>query len=149
MQPQSHICPDCSPRPVWKFRLLYLSSDLEVLITLRAILTSLQVEIIACFDRESAILFLKSEIPYDLLLIDLEWRGADAFKLARLVRSLRHRKQMTTLLMSATTLTDQMDQLARKAGIHESVAKTHDLTETVGTIMRSLEIMGKELEINA
>jgi PleD family two-component response regulator len=120
---------------------------LEVLVTLRAILTNLQVEIIACFDRESAILFLKSEIPYDLLLIDLEWRGADAFKLARLVRSLRHRKQMTTLLMSGTTLTDQMDQLARKAGIQECVGKTHDLTETVGTIMRSLGIMGRELEI--
>ena len=139
MQTSTHICSDCRPRAESKFRLLFVSSDLEALVSLRAVLTRPQVHIIACSDRGSAILFLKSEIPYHLLLIDLEWRGTEGLKLARLARSLRHRKQMGTVLISATALTGQMDELARKAGIHEYVRKTQDMAEAVEAITRLLE----------
>lgn len=139
MQPPAHICSDCCPRPESKFRILYVSSDLEALVSLRGLLTRPQVHIIACSDRGSAILFLKSEIPYHLLLVDLEWRGREGLKLARLARSLRHRKRMGTVLISATALTVQMDELARKAGIYEYVGKTQDMSEAVEAITRLLE----------
>lgn len=114
MPPPIHIHSECCPNPESKFRLLYLGSDLKALVNLRAVLTRHQVHIIACSDLGSAILFLKSEIPYHLLLIDLEWQGAECFKLAQLARSLGHRKRMPTVL----------DELARRVGIHECVAKT-------------------------
>lgn len=112
---------------------------MKALVSLRALLARPQVHIIACSDGGSAILFLKSEIPYHLLLIDLEWRGAEGLKLARLARSLRHRKQMGTVLISATALTGHMDELARKVGIYEYVGKTQDMAEAVEAITRLLE----------
>jgi DNA-binding response OmpR family regulator len=139
MHPPTHICSDCCPRPESKFRLLYVSSDLETLASLRAVLTSAQVHIIACSDRGSAILFLKSGIPYHLMLIDLEWRGTEGLKLARLARSLRHRRRMPTLLLSATALNAPTSQLARKAGINKCVEKTQDMTEAVEAITRLVE----------
>lgn len=147
MQSPTHICPDCAPRPESKFRLLYVSFDLEALVSLRAALMRFQIQIIACSDRGSAILFLKSEIPYHLLLIDLQWQGAECFELAQLPRSLGHRKRMPTVLISATALTGGMDELARKAGSHECVGKTKDMAKAAEAITRSLEIKEIALEL--
>jgi len=70
---------------------LYLGTDLELIAAVRQELTESDYRLVACSDRESAILFLKSEIPYHLLLIDLDWRGREVLKFARLANSLRHR----------------------------------------------------------
>lgn len=145
MQTSTHTCSDCRPRSDSKFRLLFVSSDLEALASLRAVLPQPQVHIIACSDRCSAVLFLKSEIPYHLLLIDLEWRGREGLKLARLARSLRHRKRMATVLLSGTALTDGMDELAREAGIHSCVRKTQGMAEASEAITLSLGTKAMEL----
>ncbi|MEP6742018.1 MAG: hypothetical protein ABJB61_05920 [bacterium] len=50
------------------FRLLYLGSDLELIAALQKVLTKPDYRLVACSDRESVILFLKSEIPYHLLI---------------------------------------------------------------------------------
>jgi CheY-like chemotaxis protein len=109
------------------FRLLYLGTDLELMAAMRQVLTELDCLLVACSDRESAILFLRSEIPYDLLLIDLEWRGKEGLKLARLAHSLRHRKRMPIILVTTRKLSSDMKTLARKAGVNECVTKTPDL----------------------
>jgi DNA-binding response OmpR family regulator len=124
-----------------KFRLLYLGTDLELMAAVRQALTEPDYRLVACSDRESAILFLKSEIPYHLLLIDLEWRGKEGLKLARLARSLRHRKRMPIILVTAKKMSGDMKTLARKAGVNECVTKTRDMeavSEAIKRVMNNL-----------
>jgi DNA-binding response OmpR family regulator len=80
--------------------------------------------------------FSKSEIPYHLLLLDLEWRGKEGLKLARLARSLRHRKRMPIVLVAATELSSRLKALARKAGVNEWVTKTPDMGSVIEAIRR-------------
>jgi ActR/RegA family two-component response regulator len=76
------------PRPTEsKFRILYLGSDLEMVKALRRVLTKPDYRLVTCADRDTALLFLKSAIPYALLLVDLEWRDGEGLKLARLAPS--------------------------------------------------------------
>jgi DNA-binding response OmpR family regulator len=81
-------------------------------------------------------LFLESEIPYDLMLIDLEWRGTEGLKLARLAHSLRHRKRMPIIAI-ATQLNNDVQTLARRAGVKELVTKTPNM-EIAGEAIRKI-----------
>src|SRR6266545_4884759 len=110
-----------------KFRLLYLGTDLELIAAVRQELTESDYRLVACSDRESAILFLKSEIPYHLLLIDLDWRGREVLKFARLANSLRHRKRMPVILVAASKLRSDLKSLVNKAGVKMFVTKTPDM----------------------
>jgi CheY-like chemotaxis protein len=110
-----------------KFRILHLGADLELVSALRKALPEAEYRLVTCSDRESAIIFLRSEIPYDLLLIDFEWPGAEVLKLARLAHSLRHRKRMPIILTSATALDDHLKKLASKAGAQIWVTKSQEM----------------------
>ena len=122
-----------------KFRLLYLGTDLELIAAVRQVLTEPDYRLVACSDRETAILFLKCEIPYQLLLIDLEWRGMEALKLARLAHSLRHRKRMPIIVV-ATELSSDLKASARKAGVSECVTKTPDVGMVSQAIRQVIEV---------
>ena len=127
-----------------KFRLLYLGSDLQMLTAVRKVLTEPDYRLVACADGESAILFLRSEIPYQLLLIDLEWRGMKGLEVARLAHSLRHRKRMPIILVAAATkLSRELKATAREAGVSECVTKTADAGVVSQTIRRLIE--GQEI----
>jgi DNA-binding response OmpR family regulator len=133
---QAHKCPRKTEA---KFRLLYLSDDLKLLAALRQRLTEPDYQFVACADRGSAILFLQSEIRYDALLIDLEWRGEEGLELARLARSLASRKRIPIVLVAATELTSEVNAAARKAGVDKCVAKTPDATALVEAIRQLVE----------
>jgi DNA-binding response OmpR family regulator len=122
-----------------KFRLLYLGTDLELMAAVRQVLTEPDYRLVTCSDRESAILFLKSEIPYHLLLIDLEWRGKEGLKLARLARSLQHRKRMPIILVTARKLSSATKTSARRAGVNESLTKTPDIGGVSKAIRHMIE----------
>ena len=122
-----------------KFRLLYLGTDLELIAAVRQVLTEPDYRLVACSDREGAVLFLRSKIPYDLLLIDLEWRGKEGLKLARLAHSLQHRKRMPIILVAATELSSDMKTLARKAGVNKCVKKTPDVDAVSEAIRQMIE----------
>ena len=125
-----------------KFRLLYIGSDLDLAAALRKGLTKPDYRLVTCSDQESAILFLKSEIPYDLLIIDLEWRGNEGLKLAGLVRSLRHRKQMPIVVVAATAFSNRLRAVARKAGVNQCVTKTPDIDALIESIRQMVEGRG-------
>ncbi len=91
----------------------------------------LEYQVVSCSDRSTAVLFLKSEISYQLLLIDLEWRSKEGLKLARLAHRLRHRNHLMTVLMAATKLTRYTQTVARKAGIQECIIKTQDMAQVI------------------
>lgn len=117
-----------------KFRLLYLGNDLEFIAALRQVFTEPVYLLVACSDKGGAELFLKSDIPYDLMLIDLDWRGKEGLELARLAQSLEHRKEMPIVMVSATNLKSAMKTMARKAGVKRCLMKKTD----AGAVIRQL-----------
>ena|SRR5882672_403882 len=133
---QASTCPHATES---KFRLLYLGTDLKFMAALRQLLTEPDYRLVACSDQGSAVLFLKSDIPYDLLLIDLEWQGTEGLKLAKLARSLRHRRRMPIILVAATKLSSDVKTLARKAGVSECVTKAPNVSVVSEAIRRLIE----------
>jgi DNA-binding response OmpR family regulator len=113
---------------------LYLGNDLELISALRKALEKGTHVLVSCSDRESAIMFLKSDIPYQLLLIDFEWRGREGLKLASLARLLKHRKGMPTVLVTRTELSRRLKVQARNAGVNECVVKTPGMGAIIETI---------------
>jgi CheY-like chemotaxis protein len=120
-----------------KFRPLYLGNDLEFIAALRQVLSEPDYTLVACSDREGAVLFLKSDIHYDSLLIDFDWRGREGLELARLAQSLKHRKEMPIMMVAATKLNSSMKTLARKAGVKKCLMKTPD-ADAVSKAIRQL-----------
>jgi DNA-binding response OmpR family regulator len=126
-----------------KFRLLYLGNDLEFIAALRQVLTEPDYRLVACSDREGAELFLKSDIHYDLMLIDFDWRGREGLELARLAQSLGHRKEMP-IMMVATKLTSSMKTLARQAGVKKCLKKTPDVAAVSQAIRQFVDTPPRE-----
>jgi DNA-binding response OmpR family regulator len=118
-----------------KFRLLYFGADLELIAAVRQVLTRPGYRLVTCSNYENAILFLGSEIPYDLLLIDFEWRRKEGLKLARRARSLRHRKRMPIVLVAATEPNSDAKIMAQKARVPEMMMKTGDIGEAIAKIV--------------
>ena len=143
----THISSRCCPCPPSEVRVLYVGCDVGLVIVLRNVLREPGYRIVTCPDRGSAILFLKSEIPYHLLLIDLEWRGTEGLKLAQLAHSLRHRKQMATLLVAATKLDRHLELVAHEAGIAECMIKTRDMSGVTKVMKRWLGTESSDLNI--
>jgi PleD family two-component response regulator len=121
-----------------KYRLLYLGTDVELIAALRQVLTEPDYVLVACSDWGSVVMFLKSEIPYDAVLLDLEWRGTEGLKLAPLAGSLRHRKRMPIIAI-ATQLNNDVQTLARKAGVKEYVTKTPNMGTAAEAIRKIIE----------
>jgi DNA-binding response OmpR family regulator len=110
-----------------KYRLLYLGNDLEFITAIRRVLPEPVYLLVSCSDWGGAELFLKSDIRYDLMLIDFDWRGKEGLELARLAHSLAHRKDMPIVMVAATRVNSAVKTLARKSGVKKCVTKTPDL----------------------
>ena len=90
------------------FRLLYVGSDQVWLAALRRVLKRPESHIVSCPDRGSAILFLKGDAKYHLLLFELDLRGTTGLELASLARSLPHREHLPILIVAGEEITDQL-----------------------------------------
>jgi DNA-binding response OmpR family regulator len=132
---QAHSPPPPKKR---KYRVLYLGSDLELIFPLRKALAEADCRLVACSDRETAVLFLNSEIPYQLLVIDWQWRGREGLELARLVQALKHRADMSVIMVSANELNRELKTAARKVGIRHCLSKRQDLAELVHAIGKAV-----------
>ena len=122
-----------------KFRFLYIGNDLKLIAAMRQALPEAEYQLVACGDRGSAELFLKSDIRYDALLIDYEWRGSEGLKLAELAQSLGHRKCMPILIVAVAQLTSELQKVARKAGVKKIVTKSPDMAEVSDAIRQLVE----------
>ena len=118
-----------------EFRLLYLGNDIKLIATLRQVLAEPVYRLVTCSDRESAVLFLKSDIPYEVLLIDLEWRGKNGLEVARLARKLRHRKRLPIVLLVGAKLNRRRQTVAAEAGVITWMLKTEDIGEAINRVM--------------
>jgi two-component system phosphate regulon response regulator PhoB len=127
---------DAGPRVTQsKVRLLYFGADLKLIAALQQVLTKPNYQLVTSSNYEDAILFLRSGIPYDLLLIDFDWPGEEGLKLARRARSIRHRKRMPIVLVAAKEPSSETKMLARKAGATEWVMKKEDIGEVLAQIV--------------
>jgi PleD family two-component response regulator len=97
---------------------------LDFIAALRKALTEADYQLVSCAHREHAMMFLKSEIPYDLLLIDFDWQGTEGLELAQFARSLRHRKRMPIILVATGRLNSELKTLATRAGVKKCLTKT-------------------------
>jgi len=87
--------------------------------------------LVTCADREGALLFLKSDIPYEVLLVDFEWRKRDGVGVVRIARKLRHRRLMPIVLVGGARLSRQTRADAEEAGVTMCVLKTQDVWEVI------------------
>ena len=120
------------------FRLLYVGSDQHWLAALRKVLRKPEYHIVSCPDRGSAILFLKGEARYHLLLFELELRGTTGLELASLARSLPHREQLPIIVVAEDEVTDQLEERARRAGASECLTKTGDISVAAAFVLLHL-----------
>jgi CheY-like chemotaxis protein len=114
----------CSHTTEPRFRLLYVGNDLHFIAALRKALMVVDYQLVSCGHSEHAIMFLKSEIPYNFLLIDLDWQGTEGLKLAQIARSLRHRKRMPIMVVAGSELNSETKTLADGAGVKKCLTKT-------------------------
>jgi DNA-binding response OmpR family regulator len=113
---------------------LYLGDDLKFIKAFREAVSEHDYRLVACADHGSVVLFLKSDIHYDLMLIDHHWRTNEVLELARLSRSQPHRKRMPIVLLSSAKLDDQTKALAKKAGVVKCALKSANLSELVSRL---------------
>src|SRR5688572_30380333 len=114
-----------------KFRLLYFGADLKLIAALQQVLTKPDYQLITSSNYDDAVLFLRSRIPYDLLLIDFEWREQEGVQLAHRARANRHRKRMPILLVAATEPSSDTRMLLRQVGVTEWLLKSEDVFEVI------------------
>ena len=120
------------------FRLLYVGSDQQWLAALRKVLREPEHHIVSCPDRGSAVLFLKGDARYHLLLFELELSGTTGLELASLARSLPHREHLPILIVAGEQITDRLDELARRAGASACLTKTGDISVAAASVLLHL-----------
>ena len=120
------------------FRLLYVGNDQHWLAALRKVLRKPEYHIVSCPDRGSAILFLKGDARYHLLLFELDLCGTTGLELASLARSLPHREHLPILIVAGEEITDQLEELARSAEASEYLTKTGDISLAAASVQRHL-----------
>ena len=116
-----------------RFRIVYVGNDPDFLYALRKAGGKPEQHVVSCPDRDSAIVFLKSDIRYHLVLFDIEMRDTAALELAELTRSLSHRGDIPIVIV-ANEVTGSLEERARSAGADECIAKTQDISVVVERI---------------
>ena len=104
---------------------------MKLIAALRQALDEAVYLLVTCADREGALLFLKSDIPYEVLLVDFEWRKRDGVGVVRIARKLRHRRLMPIVLVGGARLSRQTRADAEEAGVTMCVLKTQDVWEVI------------------
>jgi CheY-like chemotaxis protein len=88
----------------------------------------------SCADGYVALLLIKSERHYDLLLLDNELPNVNGLELTRRARELPHRKQTPIIMLSAS----EGVRDAFLAGANMFLRKPQDISKVVETIKRLL-----------
>jgi len=89
-----------------------------------------------CLDGFSALEKIKSEAPYDLLLLDDQMPMLSGIELAQRARELPHRKKTPIIILSATDCASE----ARSAGADKFLKKPDDFNSLVSAITHLLAL---------
>jgi DNA-binding response OmpR family regulator len=119
-------------------RLLYVGSDLSVLTFLRSTFDKPLYHVVSCPDRLSAEMFIRSQIQYQLFILDLEMRDRAAFDLARLLRSLNHRQDAPAIVIGAE-VDSAIHEFTRASGGNDYILKADDFSAVHRAVRRLLK----------
>src|SRR5712692_845490 len=119
-------------------RLLYVGSDLALLKFLRSTFGKPKYHVLSCPDRDSAEMFIKSQIEYQLFIFDHEMRDRAAFELARLLRSLDHRQNAPAIVIGAE-VDSGLQEFTRASGGNAYVSKVDHFSAVHRVIKRLLK----------
>ena len=89
----------------------------------------------SCADGYVALLLIKSERRYDLIILDNDLPNVSGLELARRARELPHRKQTPIIMLSAS----EGVRDALLAGVNTFLRKPQDIGKVVETIKRLLD----------
>jgi CheY-like chemotaxis protein len=87
-----------------------------------------------CEDGAAALDLIRSNAPYDLLLIDYDLPRVDGLELLRRARQLAHRAETPMIMLSASDVAAE----ARAAGANVFLRKPQDILKLAGTITKLL-----------
>jgi len=122
-----------------RYRLLYVSNDLEFLGALRRILTKPDYDLVYCPHVGTAILLLKGDPRYDLLIFDLELDGKEGVvELARVTRSIIHRAHLPVVVTANKTVKD-LGILGRHSAVDVCLSK-RNISACAETIITLLDV---------
>jgi len=95
-----------------------------------------------CVNGLTALEILKSSAPYDALIVDNNLPGLSGLELVLRVRSLAHRANMPTIMLSG----DDCEKEAWRAGVNAFLLKPKGLDQLASTITRILNESRKNLK---
>ena len=114
--------------------ILYVEDSQFVAAAVRETLESEGWRVETCADGYVAMLLIKSDRRYDLLLLDNELPNVNGLELARRARELPHRKQTPIIMLSASECVRE----ALLAGANLFLRKPQDIGKVVETVARLL-----------
>jgi CheY-like chemotaxis protein len=120
-----------------QIRLLYIGDDRPLMTSLRQLFPKPRYQVVTCPDRGSAEMYIKSEIQYDLFILDHEMRDRAAFDLAQLIRSLPHRQHLSVMIVG-TESEDSLADFTKAAGGNAYLRKVGMFSEIHKAIGRYL-----------
>ena len=120
-----------------KYRLLYVGRDADWFRRLKSALGLPANRLVYCAGANTAKLFIRCHIRYDLFLFDLDLLNETGLELVRLVRSLSHRQDKQIIIVGSEEVINPLKELAR-SGVDECLTKTPDAAAAVETILRLL-----------
>lgn len=118
-------------------KILYVEDNFTLRHFVRDVLDMMGWHIYCASDRFTARLFLKSDEPYDLLLLDNELHNRTVgLELVKLARRLPRRKQMPIILFSIEDCAAE----AQRAGVNAFIRKPTGLHSLLDTVKRLLDM---------
>ena len=121
-----------------EYRVLYVGSDLGLLKSLRTTFDKPKYHIVSCPNRDSAEMFIKSQIQYHLFIFDHEMRDRAAFDLAGLLRSLDHRQNLPAIVVGAE-VESALREFTRASGGNDYVVKADHFSAVLRVVKRLLK----------
>src|SRR5919206_3002826 len=122
-----------------RYRIMYVSRDKEFLGVLRRILTMQTYDFDYTPHVGTAILLLKGNPRYNLLIIDLELDGKEGvIELARVTRSIGHRAHLPVVVIANETVKD-LSILGRHSAVDVCLSK-RNISACAETIVTLLEV---------
>jgi CheY-like chemotaxis protein len=89
----------------------------------------------SCLNGMTALEILKSDSPYDVIIVDNDLPGLGGLELVLRVRSMAHRRSTPIIMLSG----DDCEKEAWRAGVTAFLHKPEDLNKIASTIARLLQ----------
>jgi len=94
----------------------------------------------SCLSGTTALEVLKSDAPYDAIIVDNHLPGLSGLDLILRVRSMTHRRNTPIIMLSG----DDIEKEAWRAGVKAFLRKPEAVDKVSSTVIRVLEEMKKD-----